>query len=206
MRIAIVDDHQIVREGIRWMLASDEEVEIVGEAGSGTELLDLLNTSEVDAILLDVRMPDMSGIDVLEKVRDTHPGVRVIMLTMHDQPAYVRRAIELGAHGYLLKSSGREELLRAIAAAMAGDMYVHGSVITPLVAGTDAAGGRATLSPRELQIVQLIADGYENKQIASELQISEATVKTYLRDAFERLGATSRAQAVAIALREDLID
>jgi DNA-binding NarL/FixJ family response regulator len=205
MRVAITDDHGIVREGIRWMLEEESAIEIVAEADSGPALLAILESGPVDVVLLDVRMPDMSGLKVLEIIRSDYPDVRVIMLTMHDQSAYVRRAIELGAAGYVLKSAGREELVRAIEVAAAGDTYLHGGIVEGLVRTAGQTAREFHLSPREKQVLQLIADGYENKQIARELDISEATVKTYVRETFERLGATSRAQAVAIGLREELI-
>lgn len=205
MRVAITDDHGIVREGIRWMLEEESAIEIVAEADSGPALLAILESGPVDVVLLDVRMPDMSGLKVLEIIRSDYPDLRVIMLTMHDQSAYVRRAIELGAAGYVLKSAGREELVRAIEVAAAGDTYLHGGIVEGLVRTAGQTAREFHLSPREKQVLQLIADGYENKQIARELDISEATVKTYVRETFERLGATSRAQAVAIGLREELI-
>lgn len=187
------------------MLEEESAIEIVAEADSGPALLAILESGPVDVVLLDVRMPDMSGLKVLEIIRSDYPDVRVIMLTMHDQSAYVRRAIELGAAGYVLKSAGREELVRAIEVAAAGDTYLHGGIVEGLVRTAGQTAREFHLSPREKQVLQLIADGYENKQIARELDISEATVKTYVRETFERLGATSRAQAVAIGLREELI-
>ncbi len=125
MRVAITDDHGIVRDGMRWMLEEESDIEIVAEADSGPALLAILETEPVDVVLLDVRMPDMSGLEVLETIRSEYPQVRVIMLTMHDQSAYVRRAMELGAAGYVLKSAGREELVRAIDVVAAGDTYLH---------------------------------------------------------------------------------
>lgn len=187
------------------MLADAENIEIVADAESGQDLLLILEKEPVDVVLLDIRMPEMSGLEALERVRADFPEVRVIMLTMHDQAAYVRRAVELGAAGYVLKNAGRDELLRAIEAAAAGDTYLQGGVVDSLVETTSQEEPKLHLSPREKQVLQLIADGYENKQIARELEISEATVKTYVRETFDRLGATSRAQAVAIGLREQII-
>ena len=207
MKVAITDDHRVVREGIRYMLSDAPDIEVVGEAASGEELLALVASEEVDVVLLDVRMPGMSGLDVLERLTDTAPHVRVLMLSMHDQPAYVRRAIELGAAGYVLKNAGRDELLTALKVASENGTYLPGELMEPLVA--DMTGGsRATgrLSPRERQVLQLVADGFENKQIATELEISEATVKTYLRSVFERLDVSSRAEAVAVGLRLGVIE
>jgi len=207
MRIAITDDHGVVREGIRYMLSDDPDIEVVGEAGSGEELFALLEEQTVDVVLLDVRMPGMSGLDVLERLSETAPEIRVLMLSMHDQPAYVRRAIELGAAGYVLKSAGRDELRGALRVAADGGTYIPGELMEPLVADmTGKARPTGKLSPREQQVLQLVADGYENKQIARELDISEATVKTYLRGVFERLDVSSRAGAVAVGLRLGVIE
>jgi DNA-binding NarL/FixJ family response regulator len=129
------------------------------------------------------------------------------MLSMHDQPAYVRRAIELGAAGYVLKNAGRDELLTALQVAADGGTYLTAELMEPLVAAmTGRARSSGKLSPREHQVLQLIANGYENKQIATELELSEATVKTYLRGVFERLDVSSRAEAVAVGLRLGMIE
>jgi DNA-binding NarL/FixJ family response regulator len=207
VRVVIADDHRIVREGIAWMLSEEEDVQIVGEAEDGEALLALLKDTPVDVVLLDVRMPGIGGLKALETIRKEMPQVRVIMLSMHDEAAYVRRAIELGASGYLLKRTGREEVARALRAVGEGNVYIQGEVTAPLVAGlSDDQEAGPRLSPRELQVLQLLADGLENKQIAHELGISEATVKTYVKGIFERLDAHSRAEAVANGLRQGIID
>lgn len=207
MRIVITDDHRVVREGIRYMLSDVPGLEVVGEAENGEELLGIVATEPVDVVLLDVRMPGMSGLEALERVREIAPQVRVLMLSMHDQPGYVRRSLELGAAGYVLKSAGRDELLTALRVAAEDGTYLPGELIDPLVAGLTGRGGpTGKLSPRERQVLQLVADGYENKQIAAELELSEATVKTYLRGVFERLEVSSRAEAVAVGLRLGVIE
>ena len=205
MRVVIADDHAVVRDGLRWMLATEDEIEIVAEVGNGAELVDLLgNGGDVDVVLLDLRMPDMTGFDVLEAVPEVAPEVRLLVLSMHDEPAFVRRAFELGAHGYLLKSTDRSELMGALRSVHAGRRYVNPEAGGALLPGRATAG--TALTPRELEIVQLIADGLENKQIARELDLSEATVKSYLKSAFARLEVSSRAEAVAVALRSGIID
>jgi DNA-binding NarL/FixJ family response regulator len=207
MRIVIADDHRVVREGIRYMLSDETDIEIIGEAETGDELLGIVESEPVDVALLDVRMPGMSGFDVLERLVEIAPQVRVLMLSMHDQPAYVRRAMELGAAGYVLKSAGRDELLTALRVVAEDGTYLPSELMEPLIAGvTGRAGPTGKLSPRERQVLQLVADGYENKQIAAELELSEATVKTYLRGVFERLEVSSRAEAVAVGLRLGVIE
>jgi DNA-binding NarL/FixJ family response regulator len=207
MRVVIADDHRVVREGIRYMLSDETDIEIVGEAETGDELLGIVESEPVDVALLDVRMPGMSGFDVLERLVEIAPQVRVLMLSMHDQPAYVRRAMELGAAGYVLKSAGRDELLTALRVVAEDGTYLPSELMEPLIAGvTGRAGPTGKLSPRERQVLQLVADGYENKQVAAELELSEATVKTYLRGVFERLQVSSRAEAVAVGLRLGVIE
>jgi DNA-binding NarL/FixJ family response regulator len=206
MKVVIADDHRIVREGITWMLSDAPGIDIEGEADSGEALLELLATTPADVALVDVRMEGMSGLDALERIKAEFPQVQVIILSMHDQPAYVRRAIELGASGYLLKSTGRDELIRALEAVASGGAYLQGEVVAPLITEVKEGAEPARLSPREHEVLQLVAQGYENKQIATELEIAEATVKTYLRGIFERLDVSSRAEAVAVGLREGLIE
>jgi DNA-binding NarL/FixJ family response regulator len=131
------------------------------------------------------------------------------MLSMHDEPAYVKRAVELGAAGYLLKSAGREEVIRAIQVVVDGKSYIQGEVTGPLiehVAGRSTTSASTELSPREREVLALVAAGSENKQITRALDVSEATVKTYLKSIFDRLGVPTRAEAVAVALREGVID
>ncbi len=205
MRVVIADDHRIVREGLAFMLSDEAEIDIVGEAESGEELLDVLANVEADIVLLDVRMPGMSGLEALELVRDRHPEVKVIILSMHEDASYVHTAVERGAAGYLLKSTGQRELMRALRAVADGNAYLQSEVTAPLLAQVVGADEPAALSPREQHVLQLVAEGLENKQIARQLDISEATVKTYLKSIFERLGARGRAEAVAIGLRRGLI-
>lgn len=205
IRVIIADDHRVVRDGLRWMFDGESEIEVVGEAADGAELLELSSSVPADVVLLDVSMPGMGGLEALEQLSASAPDLRVVMLSMHDKPVYVRRAVELGAAGYLLKSAGRDELMRALSAVADGNAYIQGEVTGPLLKAV-VASDEAGLSPRELDVLRLVAAGNENKQVARELDLSEATVKSYLKSAFERLGVSSRAEAVAVALRRGLID
>ncbi len=207
MRVLIVDDHKVVRDGIRFMLSDASDIEIVGEADSAEAMFEIIDADPIDVVLLDIRMGGMTGLDALGRIASDYPQVSVLMLSMHDQPGYVRRAIELGASGYLLKSSGRDEILAAITAVAEGETYIQGSLMEPLLADVTGIPRRTgTLSPREQQVLQLIANGSENKQIARELRLSEATVKTYIRGVFDRLEVSSRAEAVAVGLRIGVIE
>jgi len=207
MNVVIADDHQLVREGMAQLLGDD--VDIVGQASNGLELLEILATREVDVVLLDVRMPEMDGLEALGHIADAYPNVRTIVISMHDDAPYIRRAIELGASGYLLKSSGRDEVLRAIGVVGAGGTYIQPDLASHVLRDLtlDPLGGPpATLSPREREVLQLVASGLENKQIARELGISDATVKTYLSGVFEKLDVRSRAEAVAVGFRYGIVE
>ncbi len=209
MRVILADDHRIVREGLRWMLASEEGVDVVGEAESGAELLDLLERVDADVILLDIRMPGMSGLEALERVRIRAPDARVMILSMYDEPTYVHRAVELGAVGYLRKDVSRAELIRALECVAQGKGYVQAELTGALMAqltGTAGNDGGPSLTPRQQEVLRLLADGLENKQIASRFSISETTVETHIRVVFARLGVQNRAAAVAEALRRGLIE
>lgn len=207
MRIVIADDHWTVRDGLKWMLSGVPDIEVVGEAADGSELLELLAETDADIVLLDVNMPGMGGLDALEALQGRSPSLGVIVLSMHDKAVYVKRAIELGANGYLLKSAGRDELLRAIGVVAEGGSYVQGELTDVILEGATAGNGDVPrLSRRELEVLHRVARGEENKQIASALGISEATVKTYLKSVFERLDVHTRAEAVAVGLRLGIIE
>jgi DNA-binding NarL/FixJ family response regulator len=207
MRIIIVDDHKVVRDGIRFMLSDVTDIEVVAEADAASAMFDLLAELPVDVVLLDIQMPETTGLVALEQLSADFPQVRVLMLSMHDQSGYVRRALELGAAGYLPKSSSRDELVDAIQAAVEGQTYIHRELVEPLISDLrPGAKPVGRLSPREHQVLQMIANGSENKQVARELGISEATVKTYVRGIFERLDVNSRAEAVAVGLRLGVIE
>ena len=207
MKLLIVDDHKVVRDGLRFMLSDEPGIEIVGEADSAEAMFEIIASEPVDVVLLDIRMGGMTGLDALKRIASDCPQVKVLMLSMHDQPGYVRRAVELGASGYLLKSAGRDEILAAISAISVGERYIQSVLMEPLLAEvTSARGQSGRLSPREQQVLQLIANGSENKQIARELGLSEATVKTYIRGVFERLDVSSRAEAVAVGIRMGVIE
>ncbi len=191
------------------MLSDVNDIEIVGEVEDGESLLRLIEEVEVDVILLDVRMPVMGGLEVLPKLRDSNPELKIVILSMHDEPAYVTKAVEQGANAYLLKNTDRDELLRAIHLVVQGKAYIQAELTSALVArlaGDSDHIDQPALSPRVSEVLRLLALGYENKQIATELEIAEATVKTYLRTLYENLDVRNRAEAVAVALRLGLIE
>ena len=211
LRVIIADDHEAVRQGLRWMLRSDDAVEVVAEAADGATLLELLDRVECDVVLLDLSMPGMSGLDVLGALRTAGRELPVVVLTMHDDAGHVDRALALGAAGYILKSAPRDEMILAVSAAAAGGAYVQPSLAKPLLAryvlASEGAPGdeAARLTPRQLQLLRALAAGRSNKELAHDLEISEATVKGYLKDLYARLGVSSRAGAVGFGLRHGLI-
>lgn len=212
MKVLLADDHGIVRDGLRWMLSGEPDIEVIGEAADGCELLEALSAhdGEIDVVLLDIRMPGVGGLEALQQLaaRDDPRGPAVVILSMHQEPAVVRRAIELGAAGYLLKSTSREELLTALRHVAAGNAYVMAEVTGPLLdhlAGREPSSPSAVLTPRERDVLRLVAAGHTNRQVAAELGISEATVKTHLKDIFAHLDVVSRAEAVAMALQRGLL-
>lgn len=204
----ITDDHRLFREGLKLILAGVEGVEVVGEVGDGLALFELLETVPVEVVLLDLGMAQMSGFGVLERLRDQFPEVKALVLSMHDEPSYVRRAIELGAVGYLLKSAGKDELVRALRLVAEGYPYIQAELVGALVEPLNGTqnGQSPRLTPRHREILRLLTEGLENKQIARQLGVSETTVKSHLRVIYARLEATSRAEAVAVALRLGLVD
>lgn len=209
IRLMLVDDHAVLREGLRFMLRHADDVQIVSEASDGREALARLEASRPDVMLLDMNMPGMDGIETLKHVRERWPQVTVLVLSFHDDPEYVEQALRNGAAGYLLKTVSREELIRAVHAAAEGAGYLQAEITRPLLQKFAAASepeGEVELSPREREVLQLVADGMSTKQASVELGIAESTVKTYLRVIFDKLGATHRAHAVALALRHRIIE
>ena len=191
------------------MLSDVEDIEIVGEAEDGESLLRLVEEVEADVVLLDVRMPGMGGLEALRGLRDAHSELKVVILSMHDEPGYVTKAVEQGANAYLLKNTDRDELVRVIHLVVEGKAYIQAELTSALVArlsGDSDQIDQPAMSPRVSEVLRLLALGYENKQIATELEIAEATVKTYLRTLYETLDVRNRAEAVAVALRLGLID
>lgn len=210
LRVIVADDHVAVREGLRWMLQADPAIDVVAEAADGEELLRLIDEVACDAVLLDLSMPGVSGLDVLAALQASGRELPIVVLTMHDDAAHVDRALALGASGYILKSAPRDEMLRALSAAVAGGAYVQPSLAKPLLARhvvtrEPISGELVALTARQLQLLRALATGRTNKELAHELGISQATVKGYLKELYGRLGVSSRAGAVAYGLRHGLI-
>ncbi|GLY82351.1 response regulator [Actinoallomurus iriomotensis] len=202
IRLLIVDDHPIVRDGLRGVFAAEPDLEVVAEAADGAEAV--RRAGDADVVLMDLRMPGMGGVAAIERLRETVPDVRVLVLTTFDTDSDVLPAIEAGATGYLLKDAPREELLRAVRSAHRGE-----SVLSPAVAGRLMGRVRrpsdGALSKREREVLALVADGTTNREAAKRLFVSEATIKTHLLHIYEKLGVRDRAAAVGEAYKRGLL-
>jgi DNA-binding NarL/FixJ family response regulator len=204
IRLLIVDDHPVVRDGLRGMLAQDPEFEVVGEASDGAEAVRQAQTLAPDVVLMDLRMPGVDGASAIRTLAELKVSSRVLVLTTYDSDADVVPAIEAGATGFLLKDASRDELVRAIRAAHRGESVLAPSVATRLVTQLRSPG-QDTLSERELEVLTLIAQGETNRGAAARLFISEATVKTHLLHIYNKLGVGDRAAAVAAAYERGLL-
>lgn len=204
IRLLIVDDHPVVRDGLKGMLSGQPGFEIAGEAADGLQGVAMAAQLKPDVVLMDLRMPNLDGAAATRRIRTSLPGVRVLVLTTYDSDVEILKAIEAGATGYILKDAPREELYRAIRATAQGQSYLSPAVATRLMSQLRAAPQDA-LSPREVDVLTWVAKGASNKEIAQHLHISEATVKSHLLHIFEKLGAGDRTQAVTLAVQKGLI-
>ncbi|MEV8440048.1 response regulator transcription factor [Actinosynnema sp. NPDC051121] len=202
IRVVIVDDHPVVRDGLRGMLASAGDVDVVGEAADGAEAVTVVRALRPDVVLMDLRMPGVDGVTAIERLRGC--PTRVLVLTTYDTDSDVLPAIKAGATGYLLKDTPRDELFRAVRSAARGEAVLSPSVATRLV-GQVRQPVAEPLSDREVEVLGLIARGSTNREAAAKLFISEATVKTHLVHVYAKLGVKDRAAAVAVAYERGLL-
>ncbi|MBK8619575.1 MAG: response regulator transcription factor [Anaerolineales bacterium] len=211
IRVMITDDHLIVREGLRLILETTDEIEIVGEARDGAECLALVASLKPDVILMDLQMPNMDGITAIGHLRRDHPEIAIVILTTFNEDEMMLRGLQAGARGYLLKDTDRENLLDTIQAAAKGEtllrpeilarvLAVHSSPVTAPVSKNDSA-----LTERELEVLQSASRGERNKEIAYKLGITERTVKAHLQSIYQKFNVDSRAAAVAIAAQQGLL-
>ena len=206
IRILLVDDHQVVREGLRRMLELEADMEVVGEAGDAKEALTQVESLSPEVILMDIKMPVVDGIKLTRQLKEKQPACNIIMLTLYDE--YLTEAIEAGAVGYLLKDVKREELVRAIRAVHQGRSTLNLSLSRDQLAELAPPAEsqqRVYLSERELTILRMIADGVTTKEIASQLFLSQASVKRSVRLTFEKLGVRNRSEAVSEAYKRKLL-
>jgi len=204
VRVLIVDDHPVVRDGLRGIFESTAEFEVAGEARNGAEAVTRARALKPDVVLMDLRMPDVDGVTAIKRLAELGLDTRVLVLTTYDTDSDVVPAIEAGATGYLLKDAPRTELLRAVRAAARGEAVLSPSVATRLL-GQVRAPAREPLSSRELDVLALVARGTSNRDTATRLFISEATVKTHLLHIYAKLGVNDRAAAVAVGFERGLL-
>lgn len=199
----VVDDHALHRDGTRHILEDYDDLEVVGDAESGEVALALVPQLQPDVVLLDIRLPGMSGIETARRMHEHHPSVRILMVTAYDDDEYVRGAFEAGAAGYLSKSAPGRELVEAVRAVATGSTVLQPAMLTPLLAGRP--DGRTGLTRRELAVLQLLAQGLHNKQVASVLGVSARTVERHCDSIYAKLGVSSRTEAVVRAISTKLV-
>ncbi len=210
IKVVLGDDHTLVRQGLHRAIDQTDDIEVVGEASSGTELLRVVKETEPDIAILDIRMPEMDGIEAARHITGDRPEIGIVMLTAYDDRQFVVDAVRAGAKGYVLKTREAEHLLRTVRLVAEGNMVIDPDLVVAVADELSAAQkgerGTETLTERELEILQLLAFGYTNKEIAGRIFVSPDTVKTHLEHVYQKLGASDRTAAVAEAMRRRLIE
>jgi DNA-binding NarL/FixJ family response regulator len=199
--VLVVDDHALFRTGVANIINQEADLQVVAEAANGAEGVDAFARVQPDVTLLDLRMPVMEGVEAVRRIRERDPRARVIVLTTYDTDDEISRALKAGAKAYVLKDISADDLVGCIRDVLAGKTYIHPAAAAKLAEGVT----RVQLTPRELATLRLMADGKANKEIASELGISDRTVKTHLGHLFEKLGVASRTEAIKVATRRGLV-
>ena len=199
--VLLVDDHALLRTGVANIINQEPDLWVIAEAGNGVEAIDAYERYLPDVTLLDLRMPIMEGVEAVRRIRERHPAARVIVLTTYDTDEEISRALKAGAKAYVLKDISADDLVNCIRDVLAGKTYIAPAAAAKLAEGVT----RVRLTPREMSTLKLLADGKANKEIATALDISERTVKTHLGHLFEKLGVTSRTEAVKVATRRGLV-
>jgi len=203
IRVLVADDHPIVRGGIVALLDSADDIDVVGQASTGLEAVELAIALEPDLVLMDLRMPGLTGDEATARILATKPGIRVVVLTTYETDSSILAAIEAGASGYLLKAAPQEEILAGIRSVARGEVALAPAIAAMLVKRVKAPA--ASLSPRETEVLRLVAAGHSNPSIAATLFLSEATIKTHLLHVFEKLAVNDRTRAVTRAMELGLI-
>jgi DNA-binding NarL/FixJ family response regulator len=210
-RILIADDHGLVRRGLRLILDAKPDLEVVAEAGDGAEAVKLALTAEIDLAILDISMPRMTGLQATRELRRRRPELRVLVLSMHESEHYLYEALKAGASGYVVKNVADRDLVEACRATMRGEPFLYPGAVTALItaylqAVRDGEEPRNLLTPRETEVVKLVAESYTNRQIADALTISEKTVDRHRTNILEKLGMRDRVELTRYAIRNGLIE
>lgn len=209
IKVMIADDHSLIREGLRQLLEFDGSIKVVGEAANGVECLDNLTKYNPEVLLLDINMPVKNGIDVLKKMKEDKSPVKVLILTVHNELEYLINAVDIGVEGYIMKDSDSSELKKAIRAVRDGENYIQSSLIPALnnrLLNRDVDREKvASLTNRELEVLVQVANGMFNKEIATNLNISERTVKNHISNIFKKIDVSDRTQAAVFAIKNNII-
>jgi DNA-binding NarL/FixJ family response regulator len=214
IRVLVADDHPVVRAGVRMLIGSQPDMEVVGEAADGAECVERVAALRPHVVVLDLSMPRLAGLPALREIVGQHPDIRVLVLTMHEEPATARQVLDAGAAGFLVKRAVDVELIAAIRAVRRGEIFVHSALTGPLLAmasartkgdAPPAAPHAEPLSPRELEVLRLLARGYTNQQTADRIFVSVKTVETYRARVLEKLGLRTRAELTRYALAHGLL-
>lgn len=209
INVMIADDHSLIREGLKQLLEFDGTIKIVGEASNGIECLEKMNVYNPDVLLLDINMPEMNGIEVLKKMKDDNSQVKVLILTVHNEMDYLMKAVDIGVDGYILKDSESAELKKAIRAVRDGENYIQPSLIPTLnnqLVNRDTDKDKiSSLTNRELEVLIQVANGMFNKEISTNLNISERTVKNHISNIFKKIDVSDRTQAAVFAIKNNII-
>ena len=214
IRLLLVDDHELVRAGLRMLLQAQSDMELIAEAGSGAEALELVQTHQIDVVLMDVTMPEMNGMEATRRLKACCPEVAVLALTIHEEEEYFFQMLDAGASGYIPKRAAPEDLLRAIHTVHQNEVFLHSSVAALLVKDflqrgrddSDSAADLSSLTEREREVLILIAEGQTNKQIADQLEISPKTVARHRDNITQKLNLSSRAELTRYAIQKGLIN
>lgn len=209
IRVMITDDHSLIREGLKQLLEFDGSIEIVGEASNGVECLEKLEECNPEVLLLDINMPEKNGIEVLKQMKAENLQIKVLILTVHNEMDYLMQAVDIGVDGYILKDSESSELKKAIRAVKDGENYIQPSLIPALnsqLLNRDTDKDRISLlTNRELEVLVQVANGMFNKEIATNLNISERTVKNHISNIFKKIDVSDRTQAAVFAIKNNII-
>lgn len=209
INVMIVDDHSLIREGLKQLLEFDGTIKVVGEVSNGIECLEKITICNPDVLLLDINMPEMNGIEVLKKMKEDGTQIKVLILTVHNEMDYLMKAVDIGVDGYILKDSESSELKKAIRAVKDGENYIQPSLIpalnSQLVNRDFDKDLISSLTNRELEVLVQVANGMFNKEIATNLNISERTVKNHISNIFKKIDVSDRTQAAVFAIKNNII-
>jgi DNA-binding NarL/FixJ family response regulator len=208
IRVLIVDDHSLLRQGLSQLLSLETDIDVIGTAQDGEEAISKCQELKPDVVLMDINMPKVNGIQALRRIKDIGFKAKVIMLTIHDDREYLYETMNLGAEGYVLKDTDSESLVEAIRSVHEGNIYIHPSLTDDYMKKTNRAvvenAGGSTLTKREYEVLVLIAEGNNNKEIAEKLYISEKTVKNHVSSIFKKIGVNDRTQAAIYAYKNSI--